>query len=249
MRKLILPALLVALGMASCKKETADISEINQGNKFYPTEIGKWIVYNYDSIVWDDLQGVPIPAEGQLRYYTADTFRDDQGRLSYVVNVQIRENDTDPYRPCDVIYVTPTANSLEFEQKNLKFIKMTFPVSNGKSWNGNAFIPLNDEDYTKEYDNDKWKYTYADFDTDFDPGNNLYEHTVTVNEIDDALNNPDVDTTAYAYKNYSQAKYAYGVGLIYSERIYWEFQPKVGGSGGSGHKKGYEVRMRAVDNN
>jgi hypothetical protein len=249
MRKLILPALLVALGMASCKKETADISEINQGNKFYPTEIGKWIVYNYDSTIWDDLNQWVKHEVGQVRYYTADTFRNDAGQLSYVINVQRRRNDTDPFVPNDVIYVTPTANNLVFEQKNLTFIKLTFPVSNGKSWNGNALIPLNDEDFTKEYDSDKWKYTYANFDTDYDPGNNLYQHTVTVNEIDDALNNPDVDSTAYAYRNYSQEIYGYGVGLIYKERIYWEFQPKVGGSGGSGYRKGYGVILKAVDNN
>lgn len=246
MRKFILPFLLVSVGLVSCKKETEDLSEISKGNKFYPTEIGKYIVYNYDSIVWDDLNLTSIPYQGQVRYYVADTFRDEAGRLSYAINVQRRKNDTDPFVPNDVIYVTPTADHIELEQKNLKFIKLTFPVSNGKSWNGNAMIPIADEDYKKEYDNSNWKYTYANFDTEFDPGNNLYEHTVTVNQIDDALNNPDVDSSAYAYRNYSQEIYAYNVGLVYKERIYWEFQPK---PGGSGYRKGYEVRMRAIDNN
>ncbi|RYG53680.1 MAG: hypothetical protein EOO01_03705 [Chitinophagaceae bacterium] len=249
MRKLILPFLLVSVGLVSCKKETTDISEINQGNQFYRTEIGKYIIYNYDSTIYDDLLGEAFPYQGQVRYTTKDTFRDNQGRLSYRVVVEKRRNDTDPFLPNDVITVTPAADHVEVYQKNLRFIKMTFPVSNGKSWNGNAMIPLDDQDYKEEYDNDKWVYTYSDFDTDFDPGNNLYEHTVTVNQIDDALNNPDVDSTAYAYRNFSKEVYAYGVGMIYRERTFWTFQPKVGSSGGSGHRKGYGVVMKAVSNN
>jgi len=249
MRKLILPFLLVSVGLVSCKKETTDISEINQGNQFYRTEIGKYIIYNYDSTIYDDLLGGAFPYQGQVRYFTADTFRDNQGRLSYRVVVEKRRNDTDPFIPNDVISVTPSADHVEVYQKNLKFIKLVFPVSNGKSWNGNAMLPLQDQDYKEEYDNDKWNYTYSNFDTDFDPGNNLYEHTVTVNQIDDALNNPDVDSTAYAYRNFSKEIYAYGVGMIYKERVFWTFQPKVGSSGGSGHRKGYGVVMKAVYNN
>jgi hypothetical protein len=249
MRKILLPFLLVSIVAVSCKKETQDLSDINKGNGFYPTEIGKYIVYNYDSIVYDDLNHTSLPFTGQFRYYIADTFRDPAGRLSYSVNIQRRKNDTDPYTPSEVFSVTPTDNQVEVKKRNLTFIKMVFPVSDGKTWNGNAMINIADDDNKKEYDNAAWKYTYSNFDKEFDPGNNLFLHTVTVNEIDDKLNDPDVDTTAYAYRNYSQAIYAYGVGMIYSERIYWEFQPKVGSSGGSGYRKGYEVRLKAVDHN
>lgn len=248
MRKILLPFLLISVGLVSCKKEKTDLSEISQGHKFFPTEIGKYIIYNYDSTYYDDLHETEIPKLGQVRYYVADTFLDASGRLSYVVNVQKRENDTDPFVPNDVIYVTPSDGQVEYKQKNLTFLKMVFPVSNGRTWNGNAMIPLGDEDY-KEFDNDQWKYTYADFDTEFDPGNNLYEHTVSVNEIDYSLNDPDADPNAYAERNYSKEIYAYNVGMVYRERIYWIFQPKVGGSGGSGFRKGYSVVMRAVENN
>lgn len=248
MRKLLLPFLIVSVAFVSCKKETEDLSEIAQGNKFFPTEIGKYIVYDFDSTYYNDQLRAEVPVVGQVRYYVADTFRDASDRLSYVINVQYRRNDTDPYVPNDVIYVTPTGDRIEYNQKNRTFLKMVFPVSDGKSWNGNAMINSLDAD-NAEYIGDAWKYTYANFNTEFDPGNNLYEHTVTVNQIDDALNDPDVDSTVYAYKNYGQEVYAYNVGMVYRERIYWVFQPKVGSSGGSGYRKGYRVVMRAVENN
>jgi len=234
-----------ALFFVSCTKETTDLSDMNKGHDFAPFEIGKYIVYDVDSLYWDDLLRAQIPRRCQLRYDVADTFRDGAGRLSYVINVQIRENESVPYRPNDVIKVTPTANNLIWSQKNIDYIKLVFPVSNGESWNGNALIPLGDQDY-EEFDNENWKYTYADFDQDYKPGAKLYEHTVTVNQIDDRLNDPDVDSTAYAYRNYAQEIYAYGVGMVFRERIYWVFQPQ---PGGSGYRKGYSVIMRAVENN
>lgn len=252
MRKILLPFLIVSLGLASCKKEKEDISEINEGYKFMPLEIGKYILYDVDSTYWDgqtgDGVGVPIPTASQVRYSVEDTFRDAGGRLSYRITVLTRNTTADPFRPNDVVYATPTENGVEYSQKNVTYIKLTFPVAEGRSWNGNAMIPSND-DYYKEYHSDKWRYTYANFDKDYDLGIRLFNHTVTVNHIDDQLNDPDTDSTAYAYRNFSQEVYAYNVGLIYRERVYWEFQPKVGSSGGSGKRKGYAVRMRAVDHN
>ena len=252
MRKILFPLLAIAafsITFVSCKKDKEDLSEIAQGHKYGGVyvdggaySLGKYILYNVDSTYWDDFLGVSVPTHCQLRYNVVDTFRDDQNRLSYVIDILYRKTSQDPYVPADVAYVTPTATGLEFSQRNIKFLKLVFPVSEGKSWNGNTFIPLGDEDYA-EYDNNKWNYTYANVDKPFDPGNNLYEHTVTVNQIDDALNNPDVDSTVYAYRNYAQEVYAYNVGMVYRERIYWVYQPTIGA------RKGYEVVMRAVESN
>ena len=246
MRKLILPFLLISVGLVSCKKEKEDLSGMQMGNNFYPTQIGKYIVYNYDSTVYDDVKQLTAHLTGQVRYYVADTFRDADGRLAYTVKVQKRANDTDPYLVNDVITVTPTDDHVEMEQKTLTFIKLAFPVANGKSWNGNALLPATDNDSAYDEFNkfqQSWNYTYSDYDTDFQPNAKLYEHTVTVNEISDTLGNPDTDSTAYAYKNFSKEIYAYNVGLIYKERTYWEYKPEVG------YRKGYSVILKAVDNN
>lgn len=252
MRKIILPTLAILLGVlcfSSCKKESVDLSEISQGNAYMPFQIGKYIIYNVDSTIWNDFLGAEIHHASQMRYDVVDTFTSG-GEFSYVINVLSRPTTLSAWEPNDVVYATVSNDRVVFTQQNLKFIKMVFPVADGKTWNGNAMIPLNN-DANAEFDNTKWIYTYADVDQQFDPGNNLYEHTITVNEIDDQLNDPEANPLAYAYKNYSQEKYAYNVGLIYKERIYWVFQPKSpdGGSGGSGFRKGYGVVMKAVANN
>lgn len=243
-------AVLMGIGLfSSCKKEKEDLSGIEKGNAYLPFEIGKYVVYDVDSTIWDDFLKAEIHHTSQMRYNVVDTFT-SEGKLSYVINILYRPTTIDSWVPNDVVYATVTDDKVVFTQKNLKYIKMVFPVQDGKTWDGNAMIPMNNG-ANAEFDNDKWIYTYANLNQQFDPGNNLYEHTVTVNEIDDQLNDPEADSLSYAYKNYSQEKYAYNVGLIYKERIYWVFEPKSpdGLSGGSGYRKGYGVVMKAVENN
>lgn len=254
MRKYILP---FALGLSallllnSCEKEKEDTSEMSYGRNYFPTEVGKYIDYNVDSTYWDDFLRAEIVYSSQMRYHTAAQFTNAEGKTSYKVDVYQRKETTDSFAIKEVFYVTPQDNSIEVNQKNLNFIKLVFPVASGTTWDGNAKVPKLDQDYTAEYNNSNWLYSYEKVGMSFDPGNNYYENTVTVNHIDDQLNDPDVDTTVYAYRNYSQEVYAYNVGMIYRERVYWVFQPKSpdGQSGGSGYRKGYGVRMRAIGNN
>lgn len=253
MRKAIIPLVLLLSGtllISSCKKETTTLSELEQGQNFYPLQIGKYVVYDVDSLVYNDLLRATIPSECQLRYNVVDTFRNNAGELSYVINVLYRKEASDEYVPHDVIYATMSDNKLVVTEQNLNFIKLTFPVENGNSWNGNAMIPLGDQD-NAQYDDNNWNYVYNNFDQSYNTGVELFQHTVTVNEIDDQLNNPDVDSTVYAFRNYSQEIYAYNVGMIYRERIYWTFQPKApnGQGGGSGYRKGFSVVMKAVAHN
>lgn len=253
MKKSILPLAIILLGMLlfnSCKKETFTTSDMEIGHNFYPLEMGKYVVYDVDSLIWDDFLKTKVPSQCQLRYDVTDTFRNDTNELGYLITVRYRKTVADAYVPHDVLYAVRHDNKLVVTHHNLKFIKLTFPVADGINWNGNAMIPLNDSDNV-QYDNNNWNYVYTNYDDTYNTGIKLYPHTVTVNEIDDQLNNPDEDSTAYAYKNFSQEIYAYNVGMIYRIRIYWTFQPKSpdGNSGGSGYRKGYSVIMKAVDNN
>lgn len=252
MRKVIIPLALFLSGtlfFSSCKKESVNLSELENGKGFYPLEIGKYVVYDVDSLVYNDQLKATIPSQCQLRYNVSDTFRDDQGQLAYVINILYRKTAADAYVPHDILYASVHGSQLVITEQNLRFIKLTFPVENGNTWNGNALIPLGDKNNI-QYDNSHWNYVYSDFNHSYNTGLKLFQHTVTVNEIDDQLNNPDVDSTMEAYKNYAQEVYANNVGMIYRERIYWTFQPSSDGqTGGSGYRKGFSVIMRAVDHN
>lgn len=224
--------------LASCKKETeAPYDNTN----YFPLQTGKYILYDVDSIVHDDFNETSVSYHSQMRYDVVDSFIDNQGRLSYTINVMWRKTTADAFSPSDVIQVTKTATGLEWVQGNVRLLKMIFPVAEGANWNGNSAVSTLDPQLD-EYMVDKygWNYKYANLGAEFDPGNNPFYNTVTVNEVDEKTNEAVGDN--YADRNYSQAIYAYGKGLIYKERIFWTYQPNK-------YKKGYELVMRAVEQN
>lgn len=235
------------IGLNSCQRTYVD-PLANKGVEYYPLEIGKYILYDVDSTYWDDFLREEIPIRWQMRYECVDTFRDHENRLSYIVNVYRRPAATYPFEIDNVIHVTPTEKHVEFYQKNIGFIAMVFPVANGKSWNGLALI---NTDKTKHpaFKSTKWNYHYEDVDKKYFNGIENFESTITIMQIDEQINNPDVDSTVYAEKIYGKEIYAKDVGLVYKEFVYWTFDPKMPGSPATGFRKGSAVVMKAVDHN
>lgn len=227
----------------ACQRKTEPAPD--DGRAYFPLAIGKYIVYQYDSTIWNDLEHQEFHRSGELRYECVDTFLNNLGNTAYVFHVLHRADSSQPYQQHRVISASLNGNQLELQDQNLTYIRLVFPVQNSVRWDGNAKIAVAS---FPEYDNDKWQYVYSSQDQPFDAGIKQYPRTVTVDQIDDALNVP-VDSTAYAYRNFSREVYGYGVGMVYSERIYWVFQPRVGGSGGSGYPKGYGLVMRAIASN
>lgn len=230
------------LALTSCERQIENPTE-DDGRNYMPMEIGTWVLYDVDSTYWDDYTRSTSLVYGQQIYEVVDTFRDGDGRLSYTINVYKRAAATEPFVPSRVIHATPTNGTLEWNENNVTLINLIFPVANSATWDGTAMISNNDPDLP-EYYTDKWNFEYTNVGDPFDGGVKYFDNTVTVNQIDDELNDPDVDSSAYAYKNFSKEMYAANVGMVYKERIYWVFQPK---PGGSGYRKGYGVKMTAVD--
>lgn len=229
----------------ACKKDRVIVN--SNGADLYqtymPLEIGKYIIYEVDSSIWDNSLCVKDSRKYQHKYLIADTFRDAQSRLSYVVNIYSRRNSTDVFRVDDVIYYTPGAEQMELMQKNIRFIRLISPVAEGKQWNGNRLIPSEDQDFDYLQN---WDYTYTNFEKPFNTGAINFENTVTVVERDTILNNPETMPDAYAYLLQSKSVYAFRVGMVYHEYAYWIYDPI---PGEKNCRKGVGVTLRAIEYN
>ncbi len=230
-----------ALALTSCKKEVEKPSE---SNDYFPLKVGKYILYDVDSVVYDDATQTTHINSYQMRYEVVDSFKDNANRVSYTINVYQRPETDEPFTPRDVIHVTKTATGVEWTQSNAKILKMIFPIEQSSSWNGMAFIQLR-EDAMDEYNTQRygWNFTYENIGADYNPGNNPFYNTVTINGIDEATNQPG--DSVYADRNYYKEVYAAGYGMIYRERVYWIWNEKPS----IRYKRGYELRMRAVEQN
>lgn len=246
MKNKLLPAFLIAAliiaGFSSCTK-TKDKFLGDRSKNYFPLTIGKSVTYDVDSTLWDDVYDVRSLHHYQIRWTIADTFRDESFRLSYRIQTYIRKQDTLDWATHNVIYVTPTDNSIEYVEDNLRFIKMIFPVQNGTTWLGNSYISYLDKDYTYFQG---WNYYYDNYGMPFSNGYIQLDNTVTVHGVDDTVGNPESDPTAYASKTYAKEVYGQGVGMVYREMIHWVYDPSLSGTP---FRNGYSVVMKAVDYN
>lgn len=246
MKKWLLPVLFIAIiaSISSCKKEndTAYSNDLTRG--YYPLQKGHYVLYDVDSTIYDDFSQTATLRHSQVRYDVADTFLDNQNRVSYQVEVRQRLSDSTGFLTNDVFFVTPTPNGLDVVQNNVRFTKLIFPVAAGKSWEGNRQIPTADKDL--QFYNG-WFYTYYNIGNPYNTGRAQFENTVTVQEVNDSLNSPELMPDTYAERRFAKEIYAYNVGLVYREFIQWVYDQNP--STQNYYRKGTAVVMRAVEHN
>lgn len=247
MKKRLLPLLFIAAlaTLAACQKENDTNYNGNEPTRgYYPLTRGHYVLYDVDSTIYDDFNQTDSVYHSQVRYEVADSFRDNQNRLSYQVDVRSRKDDSSGFQTNDVFFVTPTLSGLEVVQNNLRFTKLVFPVAAGTSWKGNSQIPTADQDL--QFFND-WNYTYYNIGGAYNTGRANFDNTVTVQQVDDSLNSPELMPETYAERRFSKEIYAYNAGLIYRELISWIYDQNPTTT--NYYRKGYAVVMRAVDHN
>jgi hypothetical protein len=175
----------------------------------------------------------------QFKDVIGESFYDNEGRESYVVNRYSRKDDTYLWKDLMTFYATKTNFRVEVVENNLRMIKLVFPVKLKTYWAGNIYIPAQIDDKLKWLWN--WNYTYTYINQPFNTGLASFPNTIEVIGINDSTNNPEQFPDAIANKTYSKEVYAKNVGLIYRELTNWEYQPD-----GSRYRNGFTTIYRAI---
>ena len=181
----------------SCKKKT-DTVPIDLGYNYFPFEVGKYVIYDVDSIVLDKT----FPNDTfkfQIKEINESFFIDNSGRQSIRIERYKKKTSSTTWNLQDVWYSTRTTTTAEKIEENIRYVKLIFPTEKNKSWKGNAYNQLGD-----------WDYKYSDIDKKRTLGGISFDSTTYItqyNKID--LLNVDYYAEIYA-KNY---------GMIYKEII------------------------------
>lgn len=204
----------------SCNRKYETPTIVN-GN-FAPVAFGKYIIYDVDSSYWDNFSKTYTVKKSQMKYECTDSFRDESGRLSFVITITRKDDSTAEFKEDNVVTITVTDHQMEWVQKNLRFLSLVFPIEENKSWNGLTFINREDE-ANKPFASYDWNFTYKEVGKSFKSGTTTFKNTITVNQIDSKTNEPDGEY--YAEQTFSKEVYADSIGLVYKEYIYWTYQP------------------------
>jgi hypothetical protein len=126
-----------------------------------------------------------------------------------------------------VVYTPKTVDFIQ-DDNTLRFIKLTYPVENGFSWDGNRyFAPDNGTAADTYYPYEGWNYQYDSVGMPFTTiYGATFPNTITVNEVNSKLGNTgDFNSSLYQEVKYSEAVYAQNVGLVYQNTLFYIYQP------------------------
>lgn len=196
-------AFLVALATA-CKKKGPETAP-DVGYAYAPETIGKYVVYDVDSTVYDDFAKDTTYYKYRIKEKLAETFTDNEGRraiklIRYVKRYDpAKSYDLISWTVKDVWNYTRTNTALEVVEENVRYTKLVFPVKTDVSWNGNARNNEGQMDY---------KYLFTG--QAHAVNGKVFDEVVGVEQKDDKRKN-------VIHRQYYIEKYAKDIGLIYRE--------------------------------
>jgi len=252
-----LGALLIALvvTITSCKK-TISYPAIPLTDYFITLQVGKYVTYRMDSLNFYYYGQLDTITSYLAKDSVEGTSVDGTGATVWRVTRYLSDTSGDSWRPTETYTVSPTTQTIDMTENNLRFIKLAWPMDLGFSWTGNTYLPYapyQDFFLYSSYANlslGGWNYTYMQVNQPFTVNNGTnYDSTTTVLQIADSTNVPITDPTSFASATYWSETYGKHIGLIYRHTEMWEYQPPTPDGTQEGYKIGFEVTMTVVDHN
>lgn len=227
---------------SSCKKEIVPPEDISIGQEYFPTDIGHFVEYEVDSLLYNDFAMRVDTFHYELKDVITDTFYDNEQRLSQIITRYKRHTSTEPWTEDLIYYATKTPYRVEVVEDNLRFIKLVFPIKENVKWYGNSFIPtkLNSELAWL----DQWYYKYDRISLPFTSGILIFNDGVVINQNDYSKGNPELYPDEYAAKIYAKEAYAKNIGLVYREIENWDYQATT-----TKYRHGFKLIFRAKNYN
>jgi hypothetical protein len=132
----------ISLTLFSCKEN--DVKTPVRPN-YFPLQTGKFYIYTVDSIRYYNVPfsvKSPDTARFQLKDSVESKFKDLAGNTVYRIEEFRRFTNNDNWKLLKVF--TRSANDFEAQETdgNIRYVKLSFPVSQGQSWNANKYNTL-----------------------------------------------------------------------------------------------------------
>jgi hypothetical protein len=159
--------------LISCKTVKEDYT-LELSSDYLLLQPGKQFIYQLDSIVFTK-QGRDMETRSYQEKHLIDAqITDNLGRTSFRVFRYIRDiAGSENWKNSGTYFITPTVNSVEVIENNLRVVKLVTPIKDGNFWKGNRYLAnepykelftFSNDDFMKDWDfeykglNDIYKY-------------------------------------------------------------------------------------------
>ena len=207
---------LVSLAFACGERQTIqpDPFDVSQYT-YFPLEIGKFVEYQVDSIVYDFASGgstIQDSSRTYARELVADTLRDNSGELRYLIERYERPTENTPWKFKNTITATKTTAQAVRTEENWRFLKLVFPMDRRSEWDGNIWIDKSREieiagERMRPFGN--WVYEVDSIDVQASVGQFSFDSTLLVTEADDSN---------VIERRFSRVRYAKHIGVVWREQ-------------------------------
>ncbi len=239
---------LVLCFFVACKKESISADTLNKGLEYYPVNVGKYIVYSYDSVIYDNKGINKYNFSGFIKEEIAEKITETDLETKYKLIKYWKKKIEENWVLTDVETLTSTDDKVIKTEENLPFIKLVFPNNNSVFWNGNALFDENIE--VKIYGEplaiyQGWRYKVENKESTAIFNNETY-NVLDVIQVD---NSRDTKPSIFN-RRYSKEVFAKGIGLVKKEmKIYDTQNPDPNKPWEEYAQKGYSLTQQMIDHN
>ncbi|WP_420460689.1 hypothetical protein [Neolewinella sp.] len=162
-------SLLLLCLAGSCKEEVFTPEARPLLEQYFPLELNRPAYYQVDSVVLRAVVGgiTYDSSRSEVRETLVETFTAADGTTVYRGERWVRRDDTQPFRFEQTFTVSRDARAATRSEGNLTFTKLTAPIREGSSWDGNAAFDERRSvrvggEFLDVYQG--WEYRYTDLD-------------------------------------------------------------------------------------
>lgn len=202
MRRIYKYFLFIAV-FGACADQT-EVAEVDQ-RTYLPLQKGWYQVYAVTATTYSAAADDPVEENYQLKTVVVDSFlQTNETDYTYVIYRYQRDDEEDTWEYTDTWSARVNELRAIVAEGTTDYVKLAFPLSTGRTWDGNAYNTDDEEDY--EIQSDKSTQTVGSLSFD-----DCYE--VIQSDLDDTIVMTDLRSEVYAP----------GVGLVYKQETILNF--------------------------
>lgn len=114
-------------------------------SEYFPLSVGTFHIYDVEESRYSVIGGQEDFVY-QLKLMLTDSFANNAGGTTFVIQRSIRDNEMKDFEYLDTWSARIEANQAIVNEGNIAFVRLEFPLTVGRQWNGNALNTLKGEE-------------------------------------------------------------------------------------------------------